>query len=67
MVLNIYGLLHDKLPFWEFVSQKSCLSKDNIIIGGDLNLSLGAAERWGPRAQDDPNMNFSQAFFLRTT
>ena len=29
------------------------MNQDNIIIGGDLNFSLGSAESWGFRGQSD--------------
>ena len=30
------------------------LQKDNIILGGDLNFSIGFSESWGHHAQIDP-------------
>lgn len=29
----------------------------SIILGGDLNFSLGDVEVWGPRARGDPHMD----------
>lgn len=29
---------------------KSFIHHQSLIIGGDLNFSIGAAESWGPRA-----------------
>jgi hypothetical protein len=57
-ILNIYGPYQDRVPLWESLLWKSFISKDNMIIGGDLNFSLGAAEVWGPRARADPLMDF---------
>ena len=42
--INIYGPCVDKEHFWTSVFSSSWLSHPNIIIGGDLNFSLGEAE-----------------------
>lgn len=34
------------------------LQPDNIILGGDLNFSLGLSESWGHHAQVDPLLVF---------
>jgi endonuclease/exonuclease/phosphatase family metal-dependent hydrolase len=57
-ILNIYGPYQDRVPYWESLTQKYYLLRDNFIIGGDLNLSLGTAEVWGLRARVDPLMDF---------
>eukprot|EP00253_Pinus_taeda_P032275 PITA_32275 len=36
----------------------SLMNYDNIIIGGDLNFSLGHVESWGNGAQTDPLMEY---------
>jgi len=37
-----------------------------IILGGDLKLSLGAAEVWGPKAIPDPLGDFFIRSFVRS-
>lgn len=34
------------------------MSNTNLIIGGDLNFSIGQAETWGPAAHSDPLSDF---------
>jgi hypothetical protein len=34
------------------------LREENLIIGGDINFSLGEAETWGPSAHPDPQTYF---------
>jgi len=52
-LLNIYGPYQDRIPFWEKVFSLECLKNDSVIIGGDLNFSLGHSEVWGPQARVD--------------
>jgi hypothetical protein len=53
-VLNVYGLYVVRAPFWETLLKKQLLKVENLILGGDLNFSLGEAEFWGPTAHPDP-------------
>lgn len=41
------------MVFWRHLLNSSLLCQDNIIIGGDLNISLGFLESWGNHAQVD--------------
>jgi hypothetical protein len=41
-ILNIYGPYQDRVSYWESLTQKSFFLKDNVVIGRDLNFSLGA-------------------------
>jgi exonuclease III len=52
-ILNIYGPYLERTPFWESIFKLKLLKADNLILGGDLNFSLGAAEVWGPSARPD--------------
>ena len=63
-MLNIYGPYEDMVPFWEALSCKSFLKKNNLIVGGDLNFSLETIEVCGPRVRDDPLTDFFQHFIL---
>jgi hypothetical protein len=49
----MYGPYSERIPFWDFVFKIDLLKVDNLILGGDLNFSLGVAEVWGPNARPD--------------
>ena len=52
-LLNIYGPYQDRIPFWEALFNKDCIKGNSVILGGDLNFSLGQSEVWGPQARVD--------------
>lgn len=52
--MNFYGIYQDKVEFWDNLFSKSFFSHENVILGGDLNLTLGVAEIWGPKVILDP-------------
>ena len=43
-VVNIYDPYLDRIPFWEKLFNNSLMRGEVLIIGGDLNFSLGQAE-----------------------
>ena len=49
--------------FWELVRRSGFLSSPNLILGGDLNLTLKASETWGDRAVIDPLFTHFHHFF----
>ena len=53
LLLNVYGPCTEREQFWNSFFMKSCLKNPNLIVGGDLNFSLGASESWGPSARVD--------------
>jgi hypothetical protein len=55
MVLNVYGPNQDHVLFWDNLLNKSFLSNDDLILGGDLNFLVGVVESWGPRARLIPS------------
>eukprot|EP00253_Pinus_taeda_P029779 PITA_29779 len=59
-ILNVYGPCQDRMAFWRPLLNLSLLHQDNIIIGGDLNFSLGYSEYWGNHAQVDAMTGFYQ-------
>lgn len=50
----MYGPCHNWVAFWDHFLNLSHLQADNIILGGDLNFSIGHAKSWGHNAQIDP-------------
>ena len=56
--LNIYGPCHGHIPLWNIFFSKPLLNFSNLVLGGDLNVSLGLSEFWGPNAQVDPLIDF---------
>jgi hypothetical protein len=57
-ILNIYGPYQNRKPFWDSLLSKYFF-KEMLILGGDLNLSLGPSEVWGDSARPDPLAIFS--------
>eukprot|EP00253_Pinus_taeda_P032143 PITA_32143 len=53
-VLNVYGPYQGREAFWQHLSNLSLTSLNNLILGGDLNFSIGYSESWGSAAQIDP-------------
>jgi hypothetical protein len=54
----------ERETFWENLLRKSFLDADNIILGGDLNFTIGASEVWGPNASVDPLGGFFSHLFM---
>ena len=50
-VVKIYGPYLNRISFWDNLFNNSLLRGELLIIGGDLNFSLGQAEVWGPHAR----------------
>jgi len=49
-ILNVYSPYLDRTPFWESLLNLKILKVETLILGGDLNFSIGIAEVWGPSA-----------------
>jgi hypothetical protein len=64
-VTNIYGPYQDRLPFWDRIFSKSWWNFPNLIVGGDLNFSLGEAEMWGESAQVDELIDYFRQALAR--
>lgn len=52
-IMNVYGPCVDRANFWRTFPDFGLIQVDNIILGGDLNFSLGFSESWGHSAQVD--------------
>jgi len=53
-ILNVYIPYLYRRPFWEKLFSNPIMRESLLILGGDLNFTLGHAEVWGPHAQVDP-------------
>lgn len=53
-ILNVYAPCQGREALWYHLSKLFLTSVDNLILGGDLNFSIGYSESWGSAAQIDP-------------
>jgi hypothetical protein len=58
LVINFYGPYQDQALFWESLLNKSFMNFESLILGGDLNFSVGVIEVWGPKPRIDPLLDF---------
>ena len=64
-ILNIYGPYLNRASFWDTLFSLDVFEDNDVILGGDFNLSLGLSEVWGPRAAPDALANFFIQAFAR--
>eukprot|EP00253_Pinus_taeda_P006109 PITA_06109 len=57
-IVNVYGPCQSRDSFWEELMSKTVMKSPLMIMGGDLNFSLGRTEAWGPYAREDPLAEF---------
>jgi len=65
-IVNVYGPCQGREVFWEDLMAKSFMKYPLLIVGGDLNFSIGRAEAWGPSAREDPLSDFFQNLMLES-
>jgi len=58
LVINIYGPYLNRIPFWDSLFHNPMLDGESVVIGGDLNFSLGHSEVWGPSTHPDPQASY---------
>eukprot|EP00253_Pinus_taeda_P033133 PITA_33133 len=64
LIVNIYGPCQGRESFWNDLLNKSLMKSPLLIVGGDLNFSIGRAEAWGPSAREDPLSDFFLSLLL---
>ena len=60
--VNVYDPYLERERFWNNPFSNECIEKSNLILGRDLNSSLGFSEIWGAQARVD---NLSDFFTLK--
>lgn len=53
MLINVYAPCHQRAKLWAKLLSSELLREEPLILGGDLNFSIGHAESWGHHAQAD--------------
>jgi exonuclease III len=61
--INVYGPCISKLQFWSSLANSGILSIPNLILGGDLNITLSADEHWGGNPTPGPSNAFFRDLF----
>lgn len=62
-ILNIYGPCQGRVPFWNDLMANSLVKSKYMVLGGDLNFSIGRAEAWGPSVREDSLTDFFSRTF----
>eukprot|EP00253_Pinus_taeda_P031803 PITA_31803 len=57
-IVNVYAPCSQRESFWQHLLNLTIMNEDRVVIGGDLNFSLGFRESWGSAAQIDPITNY---------
>ena len=57
--VNLYGPYVDRERFWINLFKMDCLKSSKLILGGDLNFSIGFSKIWGVKAKVDILSYFS--------
>ena len=64
-ILNIYGPYRDRDTFWRQVDQLGLFLLENLIVGGDLNITLGLSEVFGGTHLIDLLTDYIRQLFIR--
>ena len=57
-LINVYGPCSNRMEFWKSLLFYTLIDHPQVIMGGDLNFSLGISESWGTHAILDPLVDF---------
>jgi len=61
-LLNVYGPYRDRISFWNRLAGCGLLNDPNLILAGDLNLTLSHSEVWGTDIRDPLADHFTSLF-----
>ena len=53
-LLNCYGPYNNRENFWDSVVKGGLLNQPNLVLAGDLNLTLNCSKVWGKKERSDP-------------
>ena len=62
-LINVYSPFYERKNFWEKNKAEGVFNQPNVILGGDLNLTLTTRESWGEKARQDSLALYFQFFF----
>ena len=62
-ILNVYGPYKDRGTFWDNAFDSGFLGAPDLILGGDLNLTLNSSEIWGTKSCSDPLSSYFKGLF----
>ena len=52
-LLNVYSHFYERNTFSEKIKAEGVFNQPNVILGGDMNLTLTAGEGWGEKERQD--------------
>lgn len=58
LLINVYGPYLDKILYWDRLLRCSFMDCEHLVLGGDLNFTLGLLEVWGTRSIPNPLSNY---------
>lgn len=59
-IINVYTPYHNRVEFWNHLKQLSLMNSNNLILGGDLNFTIGHEESWGHHTYLDPLSDYME-------
>ena len=63
VILNVYEPFYNRKHFWETFGRSRAMGQSNVILGGDLNLTLTIGEVCGENKIHDALSSFFLDFF----
>jgi hypothetical protein len=62
-LLNIYGSCLQNNIFWNHMANSGLITIKNLVVAGDLNLTVSTEEFWGGSTNSGPLAGFFRDFF----
>lgn len=66
-IVNVYAPCNQRELFWHRLLHLTLMVKEQVIIGGDFNFSLGFRESWGSAAQIDSISDYMTSLLEQTS